>query len=105
MYNKWHETELERWLSDHNVPYPKASDRKDLENLVKNNWENNVVKPYNSWDLNQLQSYLSSKGQEVKKGAEKNKDSLLAQVQGYWYETADQANDAYGKVETWIFDS
>ncbi|KAG9571229.1 hypothetical protein KCU77_g3947, partial [Aureobasidium melanogenum] len=29
-YNKWHETELERWLSDHDVPYPTPADRKDL---------------------------------------------------------------------------
>ncbi|KAK4495826.1 hypothetical protein PRZ48_013094 [Zasmidium cellare] len=104
-YNKWHETELERWLSDHDVPYPAAADRKDLEDLVKNNWENNVVKPYNSWDTNRLQSYLGSKGQEVKKGTEKNKDTLIAQVQNYWHETADQANDAYHNVANWIFDT
>lgn len=104
-YNKWHETELERWLSDHDIPYPTPADRKDLENLVQKNWENNVVKPYNSWDANQLQSYLSSKGQQVKKGTEKNKDSLIEQVQGYWHETADQANDAYSSVQNWIFDT
>ena len=43
VYNKWHETELERWLSDHDVPYPAASDRKDLENLVKENWQTKIV--------------------------------------------------------------
>ncbi|KAF2209536.1 hypothetical protein CERZMDRAFT_100326 [Cercospora zeae-maydis SCOH1-5] len=104
-YNKWHETELERWLSDHDVPYPTPADRKDLENLVKDNWDNYAVKPYNSWDTNQLQSYLSSKGQEVKKGTEKNKDSLVAQVQQLWHETADQSNDAYHNVQNWIFDT
>ena len=44
-YNKWHETELERWLSDHDVPYPTAADRKELESLVKNNWQSKVVNP------------------------------------------------------------
>jgi hypothetical protein len=44
-YNKWHETELERWLSDHDVPYPTPADRKDLENLVKDNWQTKVVDP------------------------------------------------------------
>lgn len=73
--------------------------------MVKNNWENYAVKPYNSWDTNQLQNYISSKGQEVKKGTERNKDSLIAQVQHLWYETADQTNDAYGTVQNWIFDS
>lgn len=45
VYNKWHETELERWLSDHEIPYPTPADRKDLENLVKDNWQANVVAP------------------------------------------------------------
>ena len=63
MYNKWHETELERWLSDHgmsllsvphclvflirmlDIPYPTPADRKDLENLVSTNWESRVQVP------------------------------------------------------------
>jgi len=72
-YNKWHETELERWLSDHNVPYPTPADRKDLENLVKANWNDYILTPYNNWDVNQLSKYLSQKGEEIKKGSEKNK--------------------------------
>jgi hypothetical protein len=44
-YNKWHETELERWLSDHDIPYPTPADRKDLENLVKANWQSKVINP------------------------------------------------------------
>ena len=64
-----------------------------------------MVKPYNKWDTQQLSSYLTSRGQDVKKGAEHNKESLLSQVQSYWYETADQANDAYGNVQNWIFDT
>ncbi|EMC92836.1 hypothetical protein BAUCODRAFT_37747 [Baudoinia panamericana UAMH 10762] len=104
-YNKWHETELERWLSDHNIPYPAPADRKDLQDLVQKNWDDNVAKPYNSWDTNQLSNYITSQGQQVMKGTEKNKDSLLSQVQKYWKETSDSANDAYGNVANWIFDS
>jgi hypothetical protein len=105
LYNKWHETELERWLSDHNVPYPTPSDRKDLENLVKDNWNDKVVTPYNSWDTQTLQNYLSLKGQQAKKGSEKNADSLAQQVKNYWTETEESANQAYGSVRDWIFDS
>ena len=104
-YNKWHETELERWLSDHDVPYPAAADRKALVDLVKNNWEDKVSQPYNSWDTNQLQSYLSTQGQKAKEGTEKSKDSLLDQVKLYWHETADQASDSYSSVQNWVFDS
>ncbi|KAF2678426.1 hypothetical protein K458DRAFT_480899 [Lentithecium fluviatile CBS 122367] len=105
VYNKWHETELERWLSDHNIPYPKASDRKDLENLVKNNWNDKVVTPYSSWDAKSLQNYLTAKGQQAKKGTEQNTQSLAEQVKVFWTETEESANQAYGSVKDWIFDS
>uniref|UniRef100_A0A093V3Y1 Meiotic sister chromatid recombination protein 1 n=1 Tax=Talaromyces marneffei PM1 TaxID=1077442 RepID=A0A093V3Y1_TALMA len=45
VYNSWHETELERWLTDHDIPYPTPADRKDLEKLVKNNWNAKVQAP------------------------------------------------------------
>lgn len=105
VYNKWHETELERWLSDHNVRYPTPADRKDLENLVKDNWNTYVVQPYNSWDTTQLQKWLNSQGYEVKKGAEKNKDGLVSQVQTHWTETVDSADKAYADAKDWIFDT
>ena len=103
-YNKWHETELERWLSDHNVPYPTPADRKDLENLVKSNWQSKVSTPYADWEPSQLQSYLKAKGHEVKKGTESNKNSLVSQVKTYWHESADAASDSYNSVKDWIFD-
>lgn len=104
VYNKWHETELERWLSDHNVPYPTPADRKDLENLVKNNWQSKIAQPYNDWSPSQMSSYLAQKGIETKDAAADNKDSLVAQVKNYWYETEDKAEEAYGSVKDWIFD-
>lgn len=104
-YNKWHETELERWLSDHNVPYPTASDRKDLENLVKQNWESKHSTPYSDWEPAQLQSYLKSKGHSVEKGTESSKESLISQVKSYWTDSVDAASDSYKSVKDWIFDS
>jgi hypothetical protein len=105
VYNKWHETELERWLSDNNVPYPTPADRKDLENLIKNNWNDKVVTPYNSWDTKQLQSYLTSKGHESKKGAQQNKDGLISSVKSYFTETEDQISQSYANTRDWILDS
>ncbi|KAL7811628.1 hypothetical protein V8C26DRAFT_422382 [Trichoderma gracile] len=105
VYNKWHETELERWLSDQNIPYPTPADRKDLEDLVSKHWNNYVVEPYNSWDTQQLSAYLQSKGNDVVKGAQKNKDSLLSQVKANWYETEDAANSAWANARDWILDT
>ena len=103
-YNKWHETELERWLSDHNVPYPTPADRKDLENLVKSNWDSKIATPYHDWETPQLQSYLKAKGADAKTAAATNKDSLVKQVKGYWTETSDSASNSYNSVKDWIFD-
>jgi hypothetical protein len=72
---------------------------------VKNNWEDYVVKPYSKWDTNQLSSYLSSQGKEIKKGTEKNKDSLFSQVQSAWHETEQTASDSYNSVQDWFFDT
>ncbi|KAH6678255.1 putative stress response protein ish1 [Halenospora varia] len=105
VYNKWHETELERWLSDHNVPYPTPADRKDLENLVKDNWQTKIAQPYSDWDTKQLNTYLQQKGVEVKDAAASNKDGLVAQVKSAWYEAEDKADDAWTSVKDWIFDS
>lgn len=103
-YNKWHETELERWLGDHNIPYPTPADRKDLENLVKTNWESRTSTPYTDWEPAQLQSYLKSKGQDVKKGTESNKNSLVSQVKGYWSDATDSTAKTFDNVKDWIFD-
>ncbi|KAI9803012.1 MAG: hypothetical protein M1825_002245 [Sarcosagium campestre] len=104
-YNKWHETELERWLSDHDIPYPSPADRKDLENIVKDNWQSKVSAPYQNWDAAQIQAYLKDRGQEAQKTTEKNTDGLIAQIKNSWYETEDQAQESYNSVKDWIFDS
>lgn len=104
-YNKWHETELERWLSDHDIPYPTPADRTLLEKTIGDNWDNYVVSPYKNWDTPQLTTYLQQKGVDVKDTAASSKDSLVSQVKGLWYETEDKSSDAYSSVKDWILDS
>lgn len=104
-YNKWHETELERWLSDHNIPYKKSTERKDLEQLVQDNWQTKVVDSYRDWPEPQLQSYLSDAGHELDMKQKDNKNWLLEKVKGSWHETEKTAETAYGSVKDWIFDS
>jgi hypothetical protein len=104
VYNKWHETELDRWLSDHDIPHPKAADRKELENAVKENWQSKVSTPYNDWNTEQLSSYLKQKGVDTKDAANANKDSLISQVKNVWYEAEDKSEDAWTSVKDWIFD-
>ncbi|QSZ29120.1 hypothetical protein DSL72_003630 [Monilinia vaccinii-corymbosi] len=105
VYNKWQETELERWLDDHDVPYPTPANRKDLENLVKENWQSKVASPYNDWSADQLAFYLKQKGIEMEQTAGSNKDRLIHQVKASWYEAEDKAEDAWSNVRDWIFDS
>ncbi|KAK4155013.1 hypothetical protein C8A00DRAFT_42325 [Chaetomidium leptoderma] len=104
-YNKWHQTELERWLSDHDVPYPTPADRKDLEKLVQKNWDTNVVEPYRGWDTAKLTSYLKQKGVETQESAGETRDSLITRVKGSWYESEDTAQNAWGSVKDWMLDT
>ncbi len=104
-YNKWHETELERWLADHDIPHSTPTDRKDLHNLVQKNWKEHVVTPYNSWDTGKLASYLESKGIKAARETEQDKNWLLSQVKSAWYETDETAQTAYVNVKDWILDS
>lgn len=104
-YNKWHETELERWLSDHDVPYPTPADRKELEKLVQKNWDTHVVSPYRKWDLGRLTSYLKQKGIETKESAEHSRESLVSQVKNVWYESEDKAQESWANVKDWILDT
>ncbi|PFH57832.1 hypothetical protein XA68_14525 [Ophiocordyceps unilateralis] len=104
-YNKWHETELERWLSDHDIPYPTPADRADLESLVDKNWNDYVVEPYNSWDTASLNNYIQAKGKEASDGAAETRDALVSQVKSNWAHTEDNARHAYANVKEWIFDS
>ncbi|KAF3938288.1 hypothetical protein ABW19_dt0207449 [Dactylella cylindrospora] len=105
VYNKWHETELERWLSDHNIPYPTPADRKDLENLVKDNWDGYVVTPWENWDRNQLIDWLEQKGVEFNTQQAENIGWLKKSVKDKWYETETAAEDGYADTKTWIFDT
>lgn len=104
VYNKWHETELERWLSDHDIPHPSPADRADLEKLVQDNWHSKIVSPYSDWDTTQLKAYLNERSQEAANTAGANKESLVESVKNYWYETEDKAEDAFSSVKDWIFD-
>lgn len=71
---------------------------------MKNNWQSKIGSPYSEWEPAQLSSYLKSKGYEVKKGTEQNKDSLISQVKANWHENADSASDSYHSMKDWIFD-
>lgn len=105
LYNKWHETELERWLSDHDIPYPTPADRKDLETLVGKNWEDYAVAPYSSWDTADLSAYLQAKGKDTRDDAAATRDNLVSQVKANWYESEENAYHGWASVKDWILDT
>jgi len=121
-YNKWHETELERWLSDHDVPYPTPADRKDLENLVKENWQAKVVDPvaatgdkanehygsvkdwiFDSWSESSLKSFLDHHG--IPAPQPRTRDSLLATVRHNYEAIAKKAGEYYHYPGDWLYSS
>lgn len=105
IYNKWHQNDLERWLDDHDIPFPQPADRKDLENLVKNNWNRYVITPYEEWDTKQMNDYLRQKGVEIQEKNTENREWLQSELKKKWYETESKAEEGYGDTKNWIFDT
>lgn len=63
------------------------------------------MSPYSDWDTPQLQHYLSEKGQQIDVEQAKSKNWLVDNVKKAWEETESTAEEAYGSVKGWIFDS
>jgi len=104
-YSKWHETELQRWLADNNIPYPSSAEKTDLEKLVKENWQNKVYRPYQEWEPIQLQKYLQEKGIQIEEKVINDKNWLLNSVKKNWHDTESAVEKQYEDIKNWIFDS
>ncbi|KAM5430684.1 hypothetical protein McanMca71_005240 [Microsporum canis] len=121
VYNQWHETELERWLSDHDVPYPSPADRKDLEELVKTNWESYVVAPasrtaeevsgsfndakewiFESWSDSQLKAFLDRHG--IPCPQPKKRDTLLSTARRNYESIAQTLGQSVNYPGNWLYE-
>ncbi|ODH53423.1 hypothetical protein GX48_00253 [Paracoccidioides brasiliensis] len=134
VYNRWHETELERWLSDHGkflrifsphenryIPYPTPADRKDLEELVKTNWESHIQIPlshtaehasdtlhsakewiFDSWSDSQLKAFLDKHG--IPSPQPKKRDTLLATVRENFETVAKKLGQTTFYPGNWLYE-
>ncbi|KAF7712343.1 Uncharacterized protein PECH_006824 [Penicillium ucsense] len=122
VYNKWHETELERWLSDHDIPYPTPADRRDLENLVKSNWEARVQKPlgnavdrvseevhdakewvFDTWTESQLKSFLDRHG--IPAPQPRHRDSLIKAARENYESIAKKTGETAAYPGNWLYEN
>ena len=103
VYNAWHKTELEKWLDDHNIPYPAAADRKDLVDAVAKNWDTVATSAYETWDDNRLRTWLEQRA--IKFDANAKKDYLINQVKSNWYGAKANVESSWETAKDWIFDS
>ncbi|OOQ91802.1 putative stress response protein (Ish1) [Penicillium brasilianum] len=122
VYNKWHETELERWLSDHDIPYPTPADRRDLESLVKSNWENRVQKPlgnaadrvtdefyeakewvFDSWSDSQLKAFLDRHG--IPAPQPRKRDVLIKTARENYESIAKKVGETAAYPGNWLYEN
>ncbi|KAJ5439919.1 uncharacterized protein N7458_010917 [Penicillium daleae] len=122
VYNKWHETELERWLSDHDIPYPSPADRRDLENLVKSNWEARVQKPlgnavdrvtdefheakewvFDTWSDSQLKAFLDRHG--IPAPQPRKRDVLIKTARENYESIAKKVGETAAYPGNWLYES
>ncbi|KAL5338712.1 hypothetical protein BJX70DRAFT_398455 [Aspergillus crustosus] len=121
VYNKWHETELERWLADHDIPYPSPADRKNLENAVKTNWDVKVQKPlgqlsgnagdrwestrewvFDTWTDSQLKTFLDKHG--IASPQPRRRDTLLKTARENYESVAKTLGEAAHYPGNWLYD-
>lgn len=121
VYNKWHETELERWLSDHDIPYPSPADRRDLESLVKTNWETKVQKPighvvdetsdhwhntrewiFDTWSDSQIKAFLDRHG--IPCPQPRQRDVLLQTARENYEGVAKKLGEAVHYPGNWLYE-
>ncbi|KAH8695311.1 putative meiotic sister chromatid recombination protein Ish1/Msc1 [Talaromyces proteolyticus] len=120
IYNKWHETELERWLSDHDIPYPTPADRKDLEKIVKANWHDKVQVPlaetsdsasehlsnvkdwiFDSWSESHLKSFLDHHG--IPAPQPRKRDTLLRAARENYDTVAKKLGETAAYPGNWLY--
>ncbi|KAJ5287551.1 hypothetical protein N7478_003237 [Penicillium angulare] len=121
VYNKWHETELERWLSDHDIPHPSPADRRDLENLVKSNWDSKVQKPlghvtdqasdelqnakewiFESWSDSHLKAFLDRHG--IPAPQPRKRDTLIKAARENYESVAQKAGETAAYPGNWLYE-
>ncbi|OGE53073.1 hypothetical protein PENARI_c008G07399 [Penicillium arizonense] len=122
VYNKWHETELERWLSDHDIPHPSPADRRDLENLVKTNWDSRVQKPlgsvadqindqahharewiFDTWSDTQLKAFLDRHG--IPAPQPRKRDVLIKTARENYESIAKKVGETASYPGDWLYES
>ncbi|CAG8269358.1 unnamed protein product [Penicillium salamii] len=122
VYNKWHETELERWLSDHDIPHPSPADRRDLENLVKTNWDTKVQKPlghiadqandqihhakewiFDTWSDTQLKAFLDRHG--IPAPQPRKRDVLIKTARESYENIATKVGEAASYPGDWVYEN
>jgi hypothetical protein len=122
VYNKWHETELERWLSDHDIPHPSPADRRDLENLVKTNWETKVQKPlgyvadqandqihqakewiFDTWSDTQLKAFLDRHG--IPAPQPRKRDVLIKTARENYEKVAKKVGETASYPGDWLYEN
>ncbi|OJJ51512.1 hypothetical protein ASPZODRAFT_402579 [Penicilliopsis zonata CBS 506.65] len=121
VYNRWHETELERWLSDHDIPYPTPADRKELENLVKSNWNQRVQKPlgyaadqttdqihhakewiFDTWSESHLKAFLDRHG--IPAPQPRKRDVLLQTARENYEIIAKKVGETASYPGNWLYE-
>ncbi|KAJ5104052.1 hypothetical protein N7532_004581 [Penicillium argentinense] len=121
VYNKWHETELERWLSDHDIPYPTPADRRDLENLVKANWDTRIQKPlgqaadqvssdahqakewvFDTWSESQLKAFLDRHG--IPAPQPRKRDVLIKTARQNYEAVAKKVGETASYPGNWLYE-
>ncbi|KAI5294487.1 hypothetical protein KEM52_003907 [Ascosphaera acerosa] len=120
--DRWQEVELKRWLADHDIPYPSATSREDLEQLVRDNWQHKIAAPmsrakdsvvdsmvdakqwvFDTWDDTALKKFLDRHG--VTAPAKKDHNALLQAAIDSYDAIATKAGETARYPGDWLYET
>ncbi|KAI5305544.1 hypothetical protein KEM56_004112 [Ascosphaera pollenicola] len=118
------EVDLKRWLADHDIPHPPHSNREELEQLVRDNWQHKISAPlshakgrvsdaigdaigdakqwvFDTWDESMIKRFLDSHGVTTPKPSNRN---IILQTAKDNYDTiAQKAGETARYPGDWLY--
>ncbi|POV97428.1 hypothetical protein PSHT_14583 [Puccinia striiformis] len=94
---------IRKWLADHGVVSSNSSTREELVDLISQYYYGAKDTTYETWNSNELRSWLEKKG-IIKTGTQKKKEEYLSLVADNYYSARDKVYNSWNEsaLRSWL---
>ncbi|KAI5283836.1 hypothetical protein KEM54_001801 [Ascosphaera aggregata] len=119
-HHRWQEIELRRWLADHDIPHPPDLSQEELEQLVRDNWQQKIAAPasrakdyavdslgdakqwvFDTWDETTIKQFLDSHG--ITESSPSDRNSLLQTAKDNYDAVAEKVGETVRYPGDWLY--